>query len=115
MTGLGVVTFVARAAIPVLYDRRTAEFYRAGPADFEGLDEQLRDAALHREVGCYRAGAGTRAGPGAPGGSRAAKRAVDSIQNCALVVKTAAACCYGIPRGSGSRTKKTHWHVPAAA
>ena len=30
----------------VLYDRRTGEFYRAGPADFEGLDDQLRDAAL---------------------------------------------------------------------
>jgi two-component system sensor histidine kinase KdpD len=30
----------------VLFDRRTADFYRAGPMDFEGLDEQLRDAAL---------------------------------------------------------------------
>jgi two-component system, OmpR family, sensor histidine kinase KdpD len=30
----------------VLYDRRAGEFYRAGPADFEGLDDQLRDAAL---------------------------------------------------------------------
>ncbi|HEY9715341.1 MAG TPA: ATP-binding protein [Chroococcales cyanobacterium] len=30
----------------VLYDRRTDEFYRAGPSDFEGLDDQLRDAAL---------------------------------------------------------------------
>lgn len=30
----------------VLYDRRTEEFYRAGPSDFEGLDDQLRDAAL---------------------------------------------------------------------
>jgi two-component system sensor histidine kinase KdpD len=30
----------------VLYDRRTGEFHRAGPADFEGLDEQLRDSAL---------------------------------------------------------------------
>jgi two-component system sensor histidine kinase KdpD len=33
-------------AAAVLYDRRTAEFYRAGPSDFEGLDDQLRDAAL---------------------------------------------------------------------
>ncbi len=30
----------------VLYDRRTEEFYRAGPVDFEGLDDQLREAAL---------------------------------------------------------------------
>jgi len=30
----------------VLYERRSEEFYRAGPADFEGLDDQLRDAAL---------------------------------------------------------------------
>jgi two-component system sensor histidine kinase KdpD len=30
----------------VLYDRRTEEFYRAGPAEFEGLDDQLREAAL---------------------------------------------------------------------
>jgi len=31
----------------VLYERASGEFYRAGPADFEGLDDQLRDAALH--------------------------------------------------------------------
>jgi two-component system sensor histidine kinase KdpD len=30
----------------VLYDRHTDEFFRAGPSDFEGLDDQLRDAAL---------------------------------------------------------------------
>ncbi len=30
----------------VLYDRRSGEFHRAGPADFEGLDEQLRDSGL---------------------------------------------------------------------
>jgi len=30
----------------VLYERRAEEFYRAGPADFEGLEDQLRDAAL---------------------------------------------------------------------
>jgi two-component system sensor histidine kinase KdpD len=30
----------------VLYDRRSEEFYRAGPADFEGADGQLRDAAM---------------------------------------------------------------------
>ena len=30
----------------VLYERRAEEFYRAGPLDFEGLEEQLRDAAL---------------------------------------------------------------------
>jgi len=30
----------------VLYDRRTDEFCRAGPSDFEGLEDQLRDAAL---------------------------------------------------------------------
>ncbi len=30
----------------VLYDRRTGETYRAGPGDLEGVDEQLRDAAL---------------------------------------------------------------------
>jgi len=31
----------------VLYERRTGESYRAGPAEFEGLDEQIREAALH--------------------------------------------------------------------
>ena len=30
----------------VLYERRAEEFYRAGPLDFDGLDDQLRDAAL---------------------------------------------------------------------
>ena len=30
----------------MLYERRSEEFYRAGPLEFEGLDEQLRDAAL---------------------------------------------------------------------
>jgi two-component system sensor histidine kinase KdpD len=30
----------------VLYDSRSGEFHRAGPADFEGLDDQLRDSAL---------------------------------------------------------------------
>lgn len=30
----------------VLYERRTELFYRAGPSDFEGLEDQLRDAAL---------------------------------------------------------------------
>lgn len=30
----------------VLYDRRAEVFYRAGPSDFEGLDEQLREAAF---------------------------------------------------------------------
>jgi two-component system sensor histidine kinase KdpD len=39
--------FELRAA--VLYDRRTEEFHRAGPDDFEG-DDQLRDAALQGTV-----------------------------------------------------------------
>jgi two-component system, OmpR family, sensor histidine kinase KdpD len=30
----------------VLYDRHSGEFFRAGPSDFEGLEDQLRDAAL---------------------------------------------------------------------
>ncbi len=30
----------------VLFERRTEEFYRAGPLDFDGLNDQLRDAAL---------------------------------------------------------------------
>jgi two-component system sensor histidine kinase KdpD len=30
----------------VLYERRTEVFYRAGPLDFEGLDDHLQDAAL---------------------------------------------------------------------
>ncbi len=30
----------------ILYERRAEEFYRAGPSDFDGLDDQLRDAAL---------------------------------------------------------------------
>lgn len=30
----------------VLFDRRTGEFHRAGPSDFDGMEEQLRDAAF---------------------------------------------------------------------
>jgi two-component system, OmpR family, sensor histidine kinase KdpD len=30
----------------VLYERRTEQFYRAGPSDFDGLEDQLHDAAL---------------------------------------------------------------------
>jgi two-component system sensor histidine kinase KdpD len=30
----------------VLYERRSEEFYRAGPSDFEGLEDQIREAAL---------------------------------------------------------------------
>ena len=30
----------------VLYDRRSDEIYRAGPSDFEGMEDQLREAAL---------------------------------------------------------------------
>ncbi len=30
----------------VLFDRRSGEFYRAGPRDFDGLDQQVREAAL---------------------------------------------------------------------
>ena len=29
----------------VLYDRRTGEIHRAGPSDFDGIEDQLRDAA----------------------------------------------------------------------
>lgn len=29
----------------VLYDRRSGEIYRAGPSDFDGMEDQLRDAA----------------------------------------------------------------------
>jgi len=29
-----------------LYDRRTGEIFRAGPVDFEGIDSQLREAAI---------------------------------------------------------------------
>jgi two-component system, OmpR family, sensor histidine kinase KdpD len=35
--------FGLRAAI--LYDRRTGEIHRAGPSDFDGMEDQLRDAA----------------------------------------------------------------------
>jgi two-component system sensor histidine kinase KdpD len=31
----------------VLYDHRSGEFFRAGPSEFDGMDDQLRDAALH--------------------------------------------------------------------
>lgn len=31
----------------VLFERRSGEFFRAGPSDFDGLDEQLRESALH--------------------------------------------------------------------
>ena len=36
-----------RRTMASLYERRTGESYRAGPAEFEGLDEQIREAALH--------------------------------------------------------------------
>ena len=39
-----VEIFEANAVL--LYERRTGAIYRAGPADFEGLDDQLREAAL---------------------------------------------------------------------
>jgi two-component system sensor histidine kinase KdpD len=32
--------------LAVLYDRRTERFYRAGPSDLPGLEDQLRDTAL---------------------------------------------------------------------
>jgi two-component system, OmpR family, sensor histidine kinase KdpD len=41
------VTEVFKLNASVLYERHTGAFYRAGPQDFEGLDAQLRDAALH--------------------------------------------------------------------
>lgn len=31
----------------VLYEHRTGEFHRAGPSDIEGLDDQLRETAVH--------------------------------------------------------------------
>ncbi len=31
----------------ILYDRRTDQMFRGGPGEFEGLEEQLRDAARH--------------------------------------------------------------------
>jgi two-component system sensor histidine kinase KdpD len=34
-------------AAVVLYERRTDEYYRAGPSDFDGMDDQLKDAAFH--------------------------------------------------------------------
>jgi two-component system, OmpR family, sensor histidine kinase KdpD len=56
----------------VLYERRTEEFYRAGPTDFDGLDDQLRDAALQgtsfadaqqrRTITAVRLGSGPVAG-----------------------------------------------------
>jgi two-component system sensor histidine kinase KdpD len=56
----------------VLYERRAEEFYRAGPLDFDGLDDQLRDAALqgtsfsdaqhHRVITAVRLGAEPIAG-----------------------------------------------------
>ncbi|HJT87691.1 MAG TPA: ATP-binding protein [Bryobacteraceae bacterium] len=44
---VGKLADIFQLAAAVLYERQSEEFYRAGPADFEGLDEQLRDAALH--------------------------------------------------------------------
>jgi two-component system, OmpR family, sensor histidine kinase KdpD len=31
----------------VLYEKRSGEIYRAGPAEFDGMEDQLRDAAAH--------------------------------------------------------------------
>jgi len=33
--------------LAVLYDRRTQDFYRAGPSEAEGVESQLRETALH--------------------------------------------------------------------
>lgn len=38
---------IFRLSAAVLYERRTEEFYRAGPSDLEGLDDHLRDVAAH--------------------------------------------------------------------
>src|SRR5262249_1432325 len=38
-------TFDLTAA--ALYERRSDEIYRAGPLEFEGMDTQLRESALH--------------------------------------------------------------------
>jgi len=56
----------------VLYERRSEEFYRAGPSDFEGQDDQLKDAALqgtsfadpvrHRTISAVRLGSEPIAG-----------------------------------------------------
>lgn len=56
----------------ILYDRHTEKFYRAGPSDCEGLDEQLQEAALqgtsfadarqHRTVTAVRLGSEPIAG-----------------------------------------------------
>jgi two-component system, OmpR family, sensor histidine kinase KdpD len=41
------VAEIFQLSAAILYERRTGEFYRAGPSDFAGLDDQIRDAALH--------------------------------------------------------------------
>lgn len=43
---VGKLAEIFELAAAVLYDRRSDEFYRAGPSDFEGLEDQLRDAGL---------------------------------------------------------------------
>ncbi|MBV8732547.1 MAG: DUF4118 domain-containing protein [Acidobacteriia bacterium] len=41
------VAEVFKLSAAVLYERHTGAFYRAGPSDFDGLDDQLRGAAMH--------------------------------------------------------------------
>jgi hypothetical protein len=41
------VSEIFRLNAAVLFERRTGEFYRAGPCDLEGLDDHLRDVAAH--------------------------------------------------------------------
>jgi two-component system sensor histidine kinase KdpD len=43
----GKLADIFEANAVVLYDRRSSEIHRAGPSDFDGLDEQLKDAAVH--------------------------------------------------------------------
>jgi two-component system sensor histidine kinase KdpD len=43
---VGKLADIFELSAAVLYERRAEEFYRAGPLDFDGLDDQLRDAAL---------------------------------------------------------------------
>ncbi len=40
------LTGIFELSAAVLYDRQSGEFFRAGPSDFEGLEDQLRKAAV---------------------------------------------------------------------
>jgi two-component system sensor histidine kinase KdpD len=79
----------------VLYERRAEEFYRAGPLDFDGLEDQLRDAALqgtsftdaqrNRVITAVRLGSEPIAGLALQGGAQMPDAVLQGIANLVAI------------------------------